>query len=90
MSDVPQIWRTVLETMEAGPSVWTSPEELASRLGLDLDEATDVLAALDVAGLILVREPDDFDGPVVALAPRGAERLIGHRARERRTVAVGV
>src|SRR4051794_19295789 len=88
MSDVPQTWRTVLEVMESGPSVWMAPAELAARLGHDLDETTDVLAALDVAGLILVREPDGFDGPVVALAPRGAERLL--RSRDRRPVAVGV
>ncbi|MDB5349623.1 MAG: hypothetical protein JWN86_870 [Planctomycetota bacterium] len=88
MSDVSQSWHTVLEAMESGPSVWTTPAELATRLGGDLDETTDLLAALDAAGLILVREPDRFDGPVVALAPRGAERLIG--PRERRAVAVGV
>ncbi len=88
MSEAPQSWHTVLEAIESGLSVWTNPAELAARLGSDLDETTDVLAALDIAGLILVREPDSFDGPVVALAPRGAERLIVRR--ELRPVAVGV
>ncbi len=90
MSDVPQSWRTVLEAMEAGPSVWASPADVASRLGRDLDETTDLLATLDAAGLVLVREPDGFDGPVVTLAPRGSERLIGDRDLSRRQVAVGV
>ena len=90
MFDVPQSWCIVLESLESSPLVWMTPRELAVRLGGDVEETTDVLAALDVAGLILVREPNTFDGPVVALAPRGAERLIGPRERERRPVAVGV
>ncbi len=90
MSDVPQSWREILEAMESGPSVWAAPAEVAARTGRDLESTTDLLATLDASGLILVREPDDFDGPVVALAPRGAERLIRTRDFGRRPVAVGV
>lgn len=68
MSDVPQIWRTVLDAM---PSGWTTPAALAARLGRDVEETTDLLASLDEAGLIRVREPEGADGPVVSLSNRG-------------------
>jgi hypothetical protein len=68
MSEVSQSWRTVLDAM---PSGWTTPAAIASRLGRDVEETTDLLAALDAAGLISVREPEDEDGPIVTLSPRG-------------------
>ena len=74
MPEVTQSWRMVLSAMERSPSVWQTPAELAGRLGWDEERTTDELASLDVAGLILVREVDDFDRPVVALAPRSLDR----------------
>lgn len=89
MPEVPPIWRTVIEAIASGPSAWTTPATLSARLGRDEEETTDVLAALDDAGLVLVREPHDADSPVVTLSPRGAEllrpaplsRLVGSRDR---------
>jgi hypothetical protein len=78
MSEVSQIWRTVLDAM---PSGWTTPAAIASRLGRDVEETTDLLAALDAAGLVTVREPEGADGPVVTLSPRGVGALRAAVAR---------
>lgn len=72
MSEVPQIWRTVLDAM---PNGWTTPAAIASRLGRDVEETTDLLAAIDAAGLISVREVEDTDELVVTLSPRGLGAL---------------
>ena len=97
MSDVPQSWRMVLETLVAGMSPWMTPAAVADRLGLDVEETTDMLASLDAAGLVSVREPDGPDGPVVAVSPRGSdlvrpapsERNGSSSARDRRGSADG-
>lgn len=68
MSEVSQNWRSMLDVM---PSGWTTPAALASRTGRDVEETIDLLAALDDAGLIHVRETEDAEGPIVALSPRG-------------------
>jgi hypothetical protein len=68
MSEVSQIWRTVLDAM---PNGWTAPAAIALRLGRDVEETTDLLAALDAAGLISVQEAEESGDPVVMLAPRG-------------------
>ena len=73
MSDVPQSWRLVLEALTAGTSSWMTPASVAERLGLDVEETTDVLASLDEAGLVSVREPDGLATPLVAASPRGTE-----------------
>ncbi len=73
MSEVPQSWRLVLESLSASVSPWMTPAEVADRLGLDVEETTDVLASLDAIGLVSVREPDGLDGPVVAASPRGSD-----------------
>ena len=72
MPDVSQIWRTVLDAMPTG---WTTPAAIAVRLGRDVEETTDLLASLDEAGLIRVREPEGVEGPVVSLSNRGAAIL---------------
>ena len=68
MPEVSQSWRTVLDAM---PSGWTTPAAIASRLGRDVEETTDLLAALDAAGLVSVGEPEGVSDPVVTLSPRG-------------------
>lgn len=50
-----------------------TPAAVADRLGLDVEETTDMLASLDAVGLVSVREPDGGDGPVVAASPRGSD-----------------
>ena len=72
MTEVSQSLRLILEALTAGPSEWVAPAVVAGRLGLDVEEATDALASLDEAGLIVVREPEE-GGPVVAPSPRGVE-----------------
>ena len=93
MSEVSQIWRTVLDAM---PNGWTAPAAIASRLGRDVEETTDLLAALDAAGLISVQEAEEGGDPVVMLAPRGlgvirpATILKANGPRDRRDpIAVG-
>lgn len=78
MSEVPQIWRNMLDTM---PSGWTTPAALASRLGRDEEETIDLLAALDAAGLIHVREPENGGDPIVSLSPRGVGVVCAATAR---------
>lgn len=72
MSDVPQSWRMVLEALTAGTS-WMTPASVAERLGLDVEETTDVLACLDEAGLVSVRESEGPAALLVAASPRGTE-----------------
>ena len=89
MSEVPQIWRTVLDAM---PNGWTTPTAIALRLGRDVEETTDLLAAIDAAGLISVREAEDADEIVVSLSPRdlgagAASRPSGPRDRRAPAVA---
>lgn len=75
MPQVPQSWLLVLEALESSMSPWMTPTAVAGRLGLDVEETTDMLATLDAAGLVSVLEPEDGDGPLVALSVRGQESL---------------
>ncbi|CAN5866516.1 hypothetical protein BH23PLA1_BH23PLA1_09330 [soil metagenome] len=73
MCKQPEIWGRILETLAQGPASGRSPAELAERMGLGVEETTDALADMDVAGLIAVWEPDEI--PSVTLSPLAAERL---------------
>ncbi len=84
MSEVPQSWRSVLDALTRRPSAWQTPSEVARRLGRDLEETTDILAALDLDGLILVREPEGAAGPIVAPSPKALERAARFRDRDAR------
>lgn len=62
-----------LDCLRRGPIAWRSPEELAIRLGWDIETTKDELAELDAQGWIDVWERE-FD-LVVTLSAWGAERL---------------
>ncbi len=68
MADLSDRMRALLKAIRANAKAWQSPLEVAERLGWSVEETTDLLADLDLAGLIVVRESDESD-PVIALVP---------------------
>lgn len=73
MGDLPEFWRATLAALPRGALAWRTPAEVAEALGRDVEETTDVLAELDVAGWIEVW--DRPEGPAVTLSAWGAARL---------------
>ncbi|MFO0952759.1 MAG: hypothetical protein U0835_16745 [Isosphaeraceae bacterium] len=65
--------RAVIDAMAGGPGSWRTPAELASQVGRSVDETSDILCDLDLAGWVQVLEREA--GLFVALSPLGAERL---------------
>lgn len=90
MPEVSHLWRMVLGAMPT--DAWTTPAALSNRLGLDIEATTDLLASLDEAGLVVVSEPVEADGPVAMPSPRGIEatrRSHGRSTRDRALVGAG-
>jgi hypothetical protein len=73
MFEIPEDWSVVLDALIQAPVAWQSPEEVAIAIGLGVDETTDILCALDLAGWVVVW--DSTEGPYITLSPLGAERL---------------
>jgi hypothetical protein len=73
MVELTEAWRGVLEALASGQLAWQSPAELADRLGREVEETTDLLCDLDVAGWLEVWESET--GTLVTLSPLAAERL---------------
>ncbi len=73
MFELNDLCHRLLRSIVTAPLAWQSPPQLATRLGIGLDDATDALADLDVSGWIDPWEMGDL--LYVTLSPRGAERL---------------
>jgi len=73
MVELSEAWRDVVNAVIAAPVAWLSPAELADALGRGVQETTDLLCDLDLAGWLEVW--DGESGPVVTLSPLGAERM---------------
>ena len=76
MFDLPEAWLTILNTLIESPVAWRTPAELAEALGGGVEETTDLLCALDVAGWVDVWDRDPV--PFVTLSALSAERLRVH------------
>jgi hypothetical protein len=72
MNPIPESWQKVIDVFAGGDAAWQPPERIATALRAPVEETTDLLADLHVAGLLDVWERDD--GLVVALSPLGATR----------------
>ena len=73
MFEIPENWSAVLGALIEAPVAWQSPEAVATAIGLGVEETTDLLCALDVAGWVVVW--DSTEGPYITLSALGAERL---------------
>lgn len=73
MADLSEQWRAVLDAVRSGPVAWRSPAEVADALGWNVDQTSDELASMDVAGWVDIWEQDD--GLVVTLSALAAEAL---------------
>lgn len=79
MAELSVVSRQLLEALIGGPKAWQTPDAVAEALGLGVEETTDLLCELDMAGWLVVWDGEDApgrcEGPVVCLSPLGAERL---------------
>ena len=73
MVELSEACQGVVNALIAAPVAWLSPAELADALGRGVQETTDLLCDLDLAGWLAVW--DGESGPVVTLSPLGAERM---------------
>ncbi len=73
MLELSEEGRRIVEALVKAPLAWQSPAELASAMGRDLEETTDLLAALDAEGWLSPWERE-FD-VVVTLSVGAASRL---------------
>ena len=71
--------RRIVESLVNGPLAWQSPAELASAMGLGLEETTDLLADLDADGWL---SPWEREGHVVVTLSVGAASKLGVRLVE--------
>jgi len=71
--DLPECWSAALEALLTAPVAWRTPAQVAGALGRGVEEATDLLCELDLAGWVAVWESPD--GPVVTLSALAAARL---------------
>jgi hypothetical protein len=66
----------LLNAIVAGTLGWQTPQQLATRLGLDLDQTCDLIADLNAQGIL---DPWETEQELyVTLSPRAAERLNVH------------
>ncbi len=75
---IPEIfpaWNAILTTLTSGPLAWRTPTELASLLAWDLEQMTDELASMDIAGWLDVWERPGDEEVAVTLSAWGADRL---------------
>jgi hypothetical protein len=73
MFNIPDVWKQILNALIAAPVAWQSPRQIALALGWDVDETTDLLSAMDLAGWIATWEVEP--ALVVTLSPLAAHRL---------------
>jgi hypothetical protein len=73
MVEIREEWKPVLNALIAAPVAWQSPMEIATALGRDIEETTDVLSAMDEADWISVWDVDQ--GPLITLSTLAAHRL---------------
>jgi hypothetical protein len=73
MLELSEEGRRIVEALIKAPVAWQSPVELASAIGLDLEETTDLLADLDADGWLSPWERQS--DVVVTLSVAGASRL---------------
>jgi hypothetical protein len=73
MVELSDAWRVVLNALVEAAVAWQSPEEIAGTIECGIEETTDLLCDLDLAGWIEVW--DGASGPLVTLSPLGAERM---------------
>lgn len=71
-------WPILLDALQQGAGTWRTPSEVAADLGWDPESTTDLLADLDVAGLVEVWERRN--DVVVALSDHGRRALAARRA----------
>ena len=76
MVELSERWRPVLNALIDASIAWQAPSQIAAALGRSVEETTDLLCELDVAGWIVVW--DDPEGPVITLSALAAERLELH------------
>jgi hypothetical protein len=76
MFELPEAWLPLVNALIQAPVAWRSPADLADALHRDVDETTDLLCSLDIAGWVDVWECDP--GPLVTLSALAAERLHVH------------
>jgi hypothetical protein len=79
MLELSEEGRRIVEALVNGPLAWRSPAELASAVGLDVEEATDLLADLDADGWL---SPWEREGHVVVTLSVGAASRLGVRLVE--------
>lgn len=71
-------WPVLLDALHQAAGTWHTPAQIATDLGWDPETTTDLLADLDVAGLVDVRElRNDL---VVSLSERGRRAIAAHRS----------
>lgn len=73
LDTIPNLWRSVLGKLVEAKLAWQRPSELAKLLSWSVEETTDLLADLDVAGWLEVWEQEGE--PSVTLSALAAERL---------------
>jgi hypothetical protein len=76
MFEMPEAWLPIVNALIEAPVAWRTPAEVAVALGRDVEEVTDLLGDLDVAGWVDVWDRDPM--PLVTLTPLAAERLHLH------------
>jgi hypothetical protein len=76
MFDSADLRQHLLNAIVAGPLGWQTPQQLATRLGLELDQTADLIADLNSLGWL---DPWETERELyVTLSPRAAERLNVH------------
>jgi hypothetical protein len=78
MNFTSETWPAVLEALQQAAGRWHTPCRIAADLGWDRELTLDVLADLDVAGLVEVWERRD--DVTVALTDRGRRALSARRS----------
>ena len=66
-------WNSILNALIAAPIAWQSPAELATTLGLGIEETTDLLSVMDEANWVSVWDVEP--GPLITLSTLAAHRL---------------
>ena len=71
----PIAWIELLRTLATGRADWRDPKAVAQAAGLAMDQAADMLAALDMVGWIDCDDDDEIAGLKVCLSCLGSDRL---------------
>ncbi|WZO97997.1 hypothetical protein EP7_005049 [Isosphaeraceae bacterium EP7] len=81
MDTLPESCAPLIDALIRSSRAWQTPREVASATGLEVEQTTDLLADLDLAGWLDVWECDPRQGPVVTLTAAAAE-IMGVRLVE--------